>query len=58
MHTKGTTTYKTHSHDLFISKTLSTQISKRTGAHQSQQVSNGTHTLKKQTLRNNMVLGI
>ena len=31
----------------------STQISKRTSAHQSQQVSNGTHTLKKQTIRNN-----
>ena len=36
----------------------STQISKRTSAHQSLQVSNGTHTLKKQTLRNNMVLDI
>ena len=36
----------------------STQISKRTSAHQSLQVSNGTHTLKKQTLTNNMVLDI
>ena len=39
-------------------KHWSTQLGKRTSAHQSQQVSNGTHTLKKQTLRNNMALGI